>query len=213
MANTGRSQAGVNDVTDCVESVARVRRGRRLPDFTPAAARVRRTPRLRDRRSGRSISLTDLPLRGIPYTLNTSLRRKSMSSHQSTNYRPAFTLIELLVVIAIIAVLIGLLLPAVQKVREAAARASCQNNLKQIALACHNYHDANGTLPYNTQREGGWNWNYQRNWRSWSFLARLLPYVEQSPLLDRLQIRITTDIEPVGTTMGQNQALLNTPHP
>ena len=92
--------------------------------------------------------------------------------------RPAFTLIELLVVIAIIAILIGLLLPAVQKVREAAARTQSQNNLKQMALACHNFESANGVLPGYVPAPSGSN----PDSFGYSVHARILPYIEQEPL-------------------------------
>jgi prepilin-type N-terminal cleavage/methylation domain-containing protein/prepilin-type processing-associated H-X9-DG protein len=106
--------------------------------------------------------------------------------------RRGFTLIELLVVIAIIGILIALLLPAVQKVREAAARIKCANNMKQIVLAAHNFHDAEGHFPGNSQDEAGWNWAIQRDRRSWSWLARLLPYLEQAPLYQQANIDTNT---------------------
>jgi len=100
-------------------------------------------------------------------------------------YRPrrkGFTLIELLVVIAIIGVLVALLLPAVQAAREAARRSQCTNNLKQLGIALHNYHDVVGSLP--------WGFGYT-NWNDWSGHVLILPYMEQGNLYSAINFTDT----------------------
>jgi prepilin-type N-terminal cleavage/methylation domain-containing protein/prepilin-type processing-associated H-X9-DG protein len=103
--------------------------------------------------------------------------------------RTAFSLVELLVVIAIIAILIGLLLPAVQKVREAAARTKCQNNLKQIGLACHGFAAANGYLPPGVLGDGpNFLINPADSGPYVGCLAFILPYIEQQAVYSQLQV-------------------------
>ena len=107
--------------------------------------------------------------------------------------RQAFTLIELLVVIAIIGILLSLLLPAVQKIREAAARLQCQNNLKQMGLALHNYHDSNQGLPpgyvaWNSYADGATDTT-----PGWAWSALILPYLEQEPLYNSIRFNLPVE--------------------
>jgi prepilin-type N-terminal cleavage/methylation domain-containing protein len=117
--------------------------------------------------------------------------------------RQAFTLIELLVVIAIIAILIALLLPAVQQAREAARRTQCKNNLKQLALAMHNYHDVYSAFPINSS---GWvRTPIPRSlYPAWSWLVGILPYIEQANLYSSFDLNMWVRDSAGALTMGNN---------
>lgn len=111
-----------------------------------------------------------------------------VQTKMASSQRPGFTLIELLVVIAIIGVLVGLLLPAVQTAREAARRSTCRNNLKQIGLALHTYHDGQKTFPPASVAANGLSWN-----------VLLLPYLEETSLYDQF------DLTPTGSWNSANR--------
>ena len=135
-------------------------------------------------------------------------------THPHIQHRRGFTLIELLVVIAIIAILIGLLLPAVQKVRDAAAKSQCQNNLHQIGLAIHNYEGVNGKLPaaYTLLKADDTDPNAQFAGKrvGLSLHSNLLPYVEQEGIYRKLNPNVsefnTANIPPNGPHAGSNAA-------
>jgi prepilin-type N-terminal cleavage/methylation domain-containing protein/prepilin-type processing-associated H-X9-DG protein len=102
--------------------------------------------------------------------------------------RRAFTLIELLVVIAIIAILIALLLPAVQQAREAARRTQCRNNLKQIGIGMHNYHETYGEFPNNYDSSRDFRATLRHEGSGVSWITMMLPFIDQAPMYEQLQI-------------------------
>jgi prepilin-type N-terminal cleavage/methylation domain-containing protein len=130
--------------------------------------------------------------------------------------RRGFTLIELLVVIAIIAILIALLLPAVQQAREAARRTQCKNNLKQMGLALHNYHDVHKCFPIGYQRAGHLTANVNDGGCGFAWTYYILPYMDQAPIYNQFNTSypISNDSFPQSNdTAGSNRLLAMTPLP
>ncbi|QDT24620.1 DUF1559 domain-containing protein [Gimesia chilikensis] len=132
------------------------------------------------------------------------------STRQTTLTRHGFTLIELLVVIAIIAILIALLLPAVQQAREAARRSQCKNNLKQIGIALHNYHDVHSVFPPgwvgvvsrqpNVGGESGFSWG-----------TMILPYIDQANLYNQFNFSLAMDVAPNRALLSQRLTVFQCP--
>jgi len=133
------------------------------------------------------------------------IQRNERTSRRSRG----FTLIELLVVIAIIGILIGLLLPAVQAVREAARKTSCKNNLKQVGLALHGYHNTHQSLPIGCFE---WrSWNSPPTHRQYAWSAFLLPFIEELPLHQQIDFNIPFDAAENATAAKQRVATYECP--
>jgi prepilin-type N-terminal cleavage/methylation domain-containing protein/prepilin-type processing-associated H-X9-DG protein len=139
-------------------------------------------------------------MRGAPARFLAPTRAQADGSARP---RPGFTLIELLVVIAIIGTLLALLVPAVQKVRESAARMQCSNNLKQFGIACINFHDTRGALPPGGSFLPGTNWSdvdWSANKGTW--IVYTLPYIEEEPLFNQIPNFYTPHFDSIGAAVA-----------
>jgi prepilin-type N-terminal cleavage/methylation domain-containing protein len=157
-----------------------------------------------------------LEIRGPFISFSSFLFKREGCAVSLPKIRRGFTLIELLVVIAIIAILIALLLPAVQQAREAARRTQCRNNLKQLGIAIHNYHDNFNVFPsgfIDTEWTASGAGEIINN-RGWAWSAYILPYIDQAPLYNQFNFKLSPySFAPGGGAGTGNQLLIATPLP